>query len=83
MEIGRESSEQLEIISTQVKVIRQVWITYGCPHCCAGVKLAPLPPQPRCPRPWPRQRRWPWVAVSKYVYGLPLYRLEFQFARMG
>lgn len=82
VEIGRETSEQLEVIPAQVKVIRHVRIKYGCPHCRAGVKLAPLPPQP-LPKALATAATLAWVAVSKYVYGLPLYRLELQFARMG
>ena len=82
VEIGRETSEQLEIIPAQVKVIRHVRIKYGCPHCRTGVKLAPLPPQP-IPKALATAATLAWVAVSKYVDALPLYRLENQFVRMG
>ncbi|MEO5347102.1 MAG: IS66 family transposase zinc-finger binding domain-containing protein [Magnetococcus sp. YQC-9] len=56
VEIGRESSEQLEIIPAQVKVLVHVRIKYGCPHCHQGASIAP---PPRRPLPKAMASCWP------------------------
>ena len=72
---NRETTEQLEIIPAKMRVIRHVQIKYGCPHCRKGVKTAPKPPQPiRGGIATPSLPAF--VATSKYVNGLPLYRLK-------
>jgi transposase len=56
--IGEETSEQLEVIPAQVRVIRHIRPKYACPRCRSGVKIAPVPPAifpkslatPRCSR---------------------------------
>jgi transposase len=44
--IGEEVSEQLDIIPAKIQVLRHIRKKYACPCCCAGVKTAPVPPQP-------------------------------------
>lgn len=82
VEIGRETSEQLDIIPAQVKVIRHVRIKYACPHCRQGVNLAPMPSQP-IPKSLASAGMLAFLAASKYADGLPLYRMESVLRRSG
>ncbi|MBF0147581.1 MAG: IS66 family transposase, partial [Magnetococcales bacterium] len=82
VEIGRETSEQLDIIPAQVKVIRHVRIKYACPHCRQGVNLAPMPSQP-IPKSLASAGMLAFLAASKYADGLPLYRMESVLQRSG
>ena len=81
-EIGRERTEQLDYIPAQVKVIEHVRIKYACPCCTQGVKIAPLPAQP-LPKSMASPNLLAHVTVSKYADGLPLYRQEKQWQRLG
>ncbi|OSM05935.1 putative transposase IS66 [Magnetofaba australis IT-1] len=82
VEIGRDVSEQLEIIPAQVTVIRHVRLKYGCPHCHSGVVRANMPPQP-IPKALATASMLAFVAVSKYADALPLYRQHTILARSG
>nr|CRH06508.1 Transposase [Candidatus Magnetococcus massalia] len=82
VEIGRDISEQLEIIPAQVTVIRHIRLKYGCPHCHSGVQRAPMPPQP-IPKALATAAMLAFVAVSKYADALPLYRQNIILARSG
>jgi transposase len=81
-EIGREVSEQLEIIPATIHVLRHIRPKYACPKCKTGVKIAPVPPQP-IPRSLASPGLLAHVAVSKYVDALPLYRQEAMLSRLG
>jgi len=81
-EIGRETSEQLEIIPAVIHVLRHVRPKYACPHCKSGVKIAPLPPQP-IPKSLAAPGLLAHIAISKYGDGLPLYRQEKMLQRLG
>ncbi|MCZ6803624.1 MAG: IS66 family transposase [Proteobacteria bacterium] len=80
--IGEERTEQLDYIPAQVKVIEHVRLKYACPCCAQGVKIAPLPPQP-LPKSIASPNLLAHVTVSKYADGLPLYRQEKQWQRLG
>jgi len=80
--IGEESSEQLELIPAQLRVLRHVRPKYACPHCRTGVHVAPMPPQP-IPKSLASPALLAHVAVSKYADGLPLYRQETMLQRIG
>ncbi|MBF0127116.1 MAG: IS66 family transposase [Magnetococcales bacterium] len=82
VEIGREVSEQLEIVPAQVKVLQHVRIKYGCPHCRQGVRIAPPPRRP-LPKAMASASLLAYVAISKYADALPLYRQEGIFKRYG
>ncbi len=79
VEIGREISEQLEIVPAQVKVLQHVRIKYGCPHCRQGVHIAPVPLRP-IPKALASASLLAYIAASKYADALPLYRLSHIFA---
>lgn len=80
--IGDEISEQLEVIPAKLQVIRHIRPKYACPCCDQGLKTAPLPPQP-IPKSQAAPGLLAYVAVSKYVDALPLYRQSTIFGRIG
>jgi transposase len=80
--IGEEVSEQLEFIPAKLRVLRHVRPKYACPTCRTGIHTAPLPPQP-IPKSLASPTLLAHVAVSKYADGLPLYRQETMFQRLG
>jgi transposase len=75
VEIGREESEQLEIIPAKLRRVRHIRPKYGCPTCKEGVKVAPVPPQP-IPKSIASPALLAHVATQKFVDGMPLYRQE-------
>jgi len=81
-EIGRDTSEQLEVIPAQIQVIRHVRPRYACPHCKDGVRVAP-PPALALPKSQAGPGLLAYVAVCKYVDALPLYRQEQILQRYG
>lgn len=82
VEMGRETSEQLELIPAQVRVLRHVRPKYACPTCKEGVKIAAAPAQP-IPKSLASPSLLAYIAVSKYADALPLYRLEGILQRGG
>jgi len=81
-EIGRDTSDQLEFIPAQVEILRHVRPKYACPSCKEGVSIAPMPPLP-VPKSIATPSLLAQVATSKYADGLPLYRQEKIFERLG
>ncbi len=81
-EIGRETLEQLEIIPAKIQVLRHIRPKYACPQCKTGIKIAPVPPQP-IPKSLASPGMLAYVATSKYVDALPLYRQETMLKRIG
>lgn len=81
-EIGREVSEQLDVIPAKIQVIRHVRIKYGCRCCERTVKTAPMPAQP-LPKSQASPGLLAHIAVAKYVDALPLYRQAGMWARVG
>jgi len=81
-EIGRDTSEQLEVIPAQIQVIRHVRPRYACPHCKDGVRIAP-PPAQVLPKSQAGPGLLAYVATCKYVDALPLYRQEQILQRYG
>jgi transposase len=81
--IGEETSEQLELIPAQVKVIEHVRPKYGCRHCeqqgtAVKIRIAPVPPTP-IPKSMATASLLAHIITSKYQYALPLYRQEQMF----
>jgi transposase len=81
-EIGSETSEKLDMIPAQFKVIQTTRMKYSCSNCDLAPIRAPLPPEII-----PKSNATPGllasIAVSKYADALPLYRQEKIFARHG
>jgi transposase len=80
--IGQETSEQLEVIPAQVRVIRHIRPKYACPCCRSGVKIAPVPPA-IFPKSLATPSLLAQICTAKFVDGTPLYRQEPQFERLG
>ena len=80
-EIGEVTSEQLDIIPAQIRVIRHVRKRYAC-ACGQCIKTAPLPAQP-IPKSLASAGLLAHVVVSKYQDALPLYRQEQILQRIG
>jgi len=85
--IGEETSEQVEIIPQQIKVIRHVRPKYACKNCEGldspkAVKIAPVPPQ-IIPKSLATPGLLAYVLVSKFCDAIPFYRQEKLFRRIG
>jgi transposase len=81
-EIGVEASEQLDIIPQQVRVIRHERVKYACPCCDSAMRLAARPAQV-IPKGLFTESALAWIATSKYLDGLPLYRQAALLGRFG
>ncbi len=82
-EIGRDTSERLEIIPATMRVIREIRPKYVCPYCeSGGIKSAAPTPQ-LIPKGIASASLIAYVATAKYSDGLPLYRQERIFERIG
>jgi len=80
--IGEEVCEQLEFIPAKLRVLRHVRPKYACQTCRTGIRTASMPPQP-IPKSLASPTLLAHIAVSKYADGLPLYRQETMFRRLG
>jgi transposase len=82
IEIGSETSEQLDYVPAKVQVLQHVRKKYACPGCEQCVKTAPLPPQ-ILPKTNASPGLVAHVVTSKFVDALPFYRQEVIFERHG
>ena len=80
--IGEEISEQLDYKPAQVRVLRHIRPKYSCPCCRQGVQIAPTP-LTLFPKSLATPALLAHIVTAKFVDGLPLYRQEAQFARLG
>jgi transposase len=78
---GEETSEQLDYQPAKVRVIRNIRPKYSCP-CCSKVTIAPVPAQ-ILPKSLATPSLLAHIATAKFVDGIPLYRQEGQFDRLG
>jgi transposase len=88
VQIGEETSEQLDIVPAKAKVLVHHRIKWAC-RCCEGVetkggtvKIAPVPPQ-ILPKSFATPGLLAHIFTAKFVDSLPFYRQEKQLARMG
>ena len=82
VEIGVEVSEQLDIIPQKVQVIQHVRVKYACRQCDKSLKVAPAP-QRIIPRGLFTEAALAWIILSKFMDGLPLYRIAALLRRFG
>src|SRR5512144_337959 len=81
--IGENRSEQIDIEPLRLKVLEHVHLKYACPTCeSGGVQTAPKPPQP-IPKSLASPGLLAWIVTAKIADGLPLYRQEAIFRRLG
>jgi transposase len=79
--VGEDTSEILDMIAAQMKVIEIARLKKSCRRCEKMVQL-PAPSRP-IPRSMAGAGLLAYVLVSKFDDHLPLYRLNEIFARMG
>lgn len=79
--IGEDVHEQLCVIPQQYYVLRHRKLKYGC-RCKAGIRSAVLHKQP-IPGSQASPALFAYIMVSKFLNGLPLYRLEQMAKREG
>lgn len=78
--IGEEISERLCVLPMQVFVEQIIRKKYACKVCEEGVKTAAVPPQ-LIPKSNASPSLLAYLVVSKYMDGMPLYRLEQMFSQ--
>ena len=78
---GEETSEQLDVEPVRFRVLLHRRVKYRCPCCSSSLRTAPMTPQP-IPKSEASPGLLAFIATSKYVDGLPLYRLSKQFERI-
>ena len=82
VEIGRDVSEQLDIIPMQLRVLRHERVRYACPDKTTAPQTAPMPPQ-ILPRSNASPNLLAMLLTVKYVDGLPLARFAKVMERSG
>lgn len=82
IEIGAETSEQLDYVPPKIQVLQHVRKKYACPGCQQCLKTAALPAQ-ILPKTNAAPGLLAHLVTSKYVDALPLYRQEAIFERHG
>ncbi|WP_432757080.1 IS66 family transposase [Burkholderia glumae] len=82
VEIGVETSEQLDVIPEQVRVVQHQRVKYACPCCDLGIKVT-LAPTRIIPRGLLTESALAWIITGKYQYGMPLYRQATLLRRFG
>ena len=82
VEIGEEISEDLEIIPAKLVVNRHRRKKYACKACEGKIAVAPTP-EKLLPKSNASAGLLAHLIVAKYQDGLPLYRMETIFERMG
>lgn len=88
-QIGRVESEELEIIPEKVIVNKHIRLKYACKSCeglhdeeTPAVKIAPAPRR-LIPGSIATPSLLAYVITRKFVDGIPFYRLESIFSRIG
>ena len=80
--IGEETSEQLEIIPMQVRVIKHIRKTYACKACEEAPVTADKPAQ-LIEKSLASASVLAMLLTTKYADGIPLYRFEKMLSRHG
>jgi len=85
--MGEEVRSELNIVPAQVKVIEHVRFKYGCRSCeknseTVPIKTAPAP-HPVIKKGYASPSSVSYVMTAKFVDGVPLYRQEKHFERLG
>lgn len=86
--IGREESEQLDIIPAKIRVIKNVRLKYAC-KACEGVEsngptvITAQMPEQIIQKSIGTPGLIAHVLIAKFVDALPFYRQEKQFSRIG
>jgi transposase len=81
--VGEDITEQLDIIPEEIYVIRNIRHKYACRSCDESGITSPALPTQIIPGSIVSPGLLAYVAAAKYVDGLPLYRMEKIFHRLG
>lgn len=86
-EMSTEVHQELQVIPAQVKVIKHIRYVYSCRHCereeiRTPIVTAPMP-APVIPGSLASPSALAYIMSQKYAEGMPLYRQEQSFARLG
>jgi len=82
IKIGEETSEKLVIIPAKAFVEKTIRNIYGCPCCDESIKTPPVPTT-LLPKTMASASLIAYIIIAKFMDGLPLYRQEVIFARIG
>jgi transposase len=86
-EMSTEVRQEIQVIPAQVKVKKHVRYVYACRHCEREETQTPIVTAPMPAPVYPGSLASPssmaYVMSQKYVEGMPLYRQEKQFERLG
>lgn len=80
--IGEETSEQLDIVPMQIRVIKHIRRVYGCRGCEIAPATADKPAQ-QIEKSMASPSVLAMLLTTKYVDGLPLHRFETVLSRHG
>lgn len=80
--IGKEVTEQLDMIPAKLIAKEHIRYKYGCRGCKQYVITAPMPEQP-IDKGLAGPGLLADILISKYQDSLPLYRQQMRFARLG
>ncbi len=80
--IGEVKTQELKFISAKQLVINHIQYKYACPCCNKYVTLAKKPKK-LIPKSIATPELLSYICTSKYADGLPLYRLNNMFKRLG
>ncbi|MGZ4856946.1 MAG: IS66 family transposase zinc-finger binding domain-containing protein [Methanobacteriaceae archaeon] len=81
VQIGQDTSEQLEVLPMQLYVVKHVRYKYAC-RPCQAIIMAPKPASP-IPKSLAGGSLLAEVIINKYQYHLPLYRQSKIFDSYG
>jgi transposase len=71
-QIGKDTSEQIEVIPAQLYVVEHIWYKYSCSTC--NTLTMPSKPKAPLPKAMAGGSLIADVVINKYQYHLPLYR---------
>lgn len=85
--MSEEVRQELKVVPAQFSVLRHVRHVYSCRHCERHETKTPVVTAPMPPAAFPNSLASPSlvaaIMTAKFVEGLPLYRQEQSFARLG
>lgn len=86
-EMSNQVRQELKVIPAQVSVVRHVQYIYACRRCEQVEEKTPIikarMPEPILPGSLASSSMLAYIMDQKYTLGLPLYRQEQQFSRLG
>ena len=86
-EMSTEVRREFKVIPAEVKIVEHVRYVYSCRKCEHGEIETPIVtatmPAPVFPKSLASPSAMAYIMSQKYVEGMPLYRQEQQFSRLG